>query len=232
MKVLFIHHSTGANLIQEGNIREIIRNKEPRIEFWDHSYNLYKYFSRFLSRFNYHTGLTDNKDRITNKDFNITLSNNSPKEFAEIFSRDPKDETLKQILEFDIIAFKNCYGTTKIISDKQLHEFKSYYKVIRDSLVKYKDKKFILLTPPPLRKECTKKEYANRAKNLVSYLSSNEFINKTSNLQVFDFFGLLADRNGMLKKEYSRFMSLDSHPNKFANKQIAPIFADYIKDLV
>lgn len=231
-KILFIHHSTGGNLIKEGNLRDEIKKLSPTVEFWDHSYNLYKYFPRLLSRFTHHKGLSDNNGRITGTEYNIVLSNNSPREYAEIFSRDSNDPTLKQILQYDIIAFKNCYPTTRIATDEQLEENIKYYKIIRDSLKKYPNKKFIVFTPPPAREETTNTKQATWAKKLVNFLNSNEFTSDSKNIYIFDFFTLLADENGYLKKEYTRLLPSDSHPNKRANVTIAPIFAKYLVEVV
>lgn len=230
-RILFIHHSTGGNLIKEGKLRDKIKKIAPTIELWDHSYNLYKHFPILLSNFTHHKGLSDSNGKVTGKDYNIVLSNNSPKEYAEIFSRNQNDETLKQILQYDIIAFKNCYPTTRITTDKQLIEDINYYTSIRNNLKKYTTKKFILVTPPPERKETTTARNAIRAKKLVDYLTSKEFVKNVTNFYVFNFFGLLADNNGYLKKEYTRLLPNDSHPNKKANLEISPFFAKYLVSL-
>ncbi len=222
-KILFIHHSTGANLIREGRLRNLITNAE----FWDHSYNLYKVAPLLFAQFTHHKGLSDKNGKITGQDYDIVLSNNNPREYAEIFGRDPSDPTLKSILSYDIVAFKNCYPTTKIISDAMLHEYGDYYKSIFKSLKKYSEKEFVLVTPPPLREELTTPEYAERAKKLVSWLLSQG----TSNIKVFNLFGELADENGFLKKKYSRLLPWDSHPNNLANQTIAPVFAAFLNNL-
>lgn len=231
-KILFIHHSTGANLIREGKLRAELAKLNPDIEFWDHGYNLYNIFPTLLAKFTHHTGLRDNNGHITGHDYDIVLGNNSPREYAEIFARDASDSTLKQILGYDIIAFKNCYPTTKITSDSQLEENTGYYKSIRESLGKYPKKKFVLLTPPPLRRELTEPEYTNRAIKMVEWLKSKEFLRATTNIKVFDLFGLLTDEGGYLKKEYCRLLPMDSHPNKLANKTVAPLFAKYLTEMV
>ncbi len=230
-KILFIHHSTGGNLIKEGDLRNEIKKLNSTIEFWDHSYNLYKYFPKLLSNFTHHKGLSDNNGEITGADYNIVLSNNSPKEYADIFSRDPNDSTLKSILNYDIIAFKNCYPTTRIATNEQLEEDIRYYKVIRDNLKKYPNKQFIVFTPPPARKETTNTDQAIRAKKLVDWLNSKEFTGDSKNIYVFDFYSLLADENGFLKKEYTRLLPWDSHPNKKANLSVAPILAKYLIEI-
>lgn len=224
-KILFIHHSTGANLIREGHLRDEIEKLGPRIEFWDHGYNLYQTFPKLLANFTHHTGLKDNNGVVTGKDYDIVLSNNGPREYAEIFSRDINEKTLKSILSYDVIAFKNCYPTTKITSDEQLEEDKKYYQIIRDNLKKHSQKQFVLLTPPPIRKSLTNSENAQRAQKLVHWLNSPDFLQGVSNIHVFDFFGLLVDEHGFLKKEFERLITLDSHPNKKANVTVGPIFA-------
>ncbi len=227
-KVLFIHHSTGGNLIREGHLRDEIKKLEPSIELWDHSYNLFPVFPLLLAKYTHHKGLSNAKGEITGEDYNLVLSNNSPKEYAEIFSRDPHDPTLNAILSYDVIAFKNCYPTTKIVSDQQLDEDKKYYSTIRNSLRKYPDKQFVILTPPPERKETTNNENAKRAMKLVKWLNSEEFLSGVSNIHVFDFFTLLTDKDGLLKKEYQRLLPWDSHPNTIANSEIAPLLAKYL----
>ena len=231
-KVLFIHHSTGGNLIIQGNLRDEINRLDSQVEFWDHSYNLYKFFPLLLAKFTHHKGLTNPKGQITGKDYNIVLSNNSPKEYADIFSRSANDTTLRSILNYDVIAFKNCYPTTKITSEALLSNHIKYFKTIRNSLKKYHAKQFILVTPPPLRQEATTLRNAKRAKRLVQWLTSRAFTKDTPNIHVFDLFSLLADKSGFLKKKYTRLLPFDSHPNKTANMEVGPYFARKIVEAV
>jgi hypothetical protein len=230
-RILFIHHSTGANLIREGQLRKELAQLDPTIQLWDHNYNLLPICTKFLAIHTNYKGLSDAQENITGKDYAITLSNNSPKEYAEIFSQDRNDVTLQAILKYDIIAFKNCYPTTKITSSQQLIDDKSFYTIIRDSLKKYPEKQFVLITPPPIHKELTTKIYAKRAQTLVHWLVSPEYLNGINNMYVFDFFHLLADKDGFLKKEYQRLIPWDSHPNKLANETIAPIFAQFLTEI-
>ncbi|MCA9328136.1 hypothetical protein KC959_00030, partial [Candidatus Saccharibacteria bacterium] len=83
----------------------------------------------------------------------------------------------------------------------------------------------IILTSPPLRPTSTSKENAARAKELASWLRRENFGNYVS---VFDFFSLLSDDDGCLKKDYRRLIWLDNHPNKRAAKDIAPRFVEAI----
>lgn len=104
--------------------------------------------------------------------------------------------------------------------------------MIKENLKKYHGKQFILVTPPPERKELTTLENAKRAKKLVGWLCSKEFSKGILNVHIFDLFSLLADSNGFLKEEYTRLIPVDSHPNIKANVHIAPIFAQKIVEVV
>lgn len=230
-RILFIHHSTGGNLIKEGDLRGEIKRLNSTLEFWDHSYNLYEVFPILLANVTHHKGLSNYKGDITGIDYNINLSNNSPKEYAELFSRDTSDSTLKLILSYDVIAFKNCYPTTKLKNDEQLNSYFNYYNQIKERLMKYETKQFLILTPPPLRKETTTPENAKRAIRLAQGLCSKEFLNDIPNISSFDLFSLLSDEFGFLRKDYTRLLPFDSHPNKKANRSVAPIFAQKIVEV-
>lgn len=230
-KILFIHHSTGGNLIKEGNLRGEIHKLDPEVALWDHNYNLFPVLTMLLANNTHLKGLSDAEGKVTGMDYHIVLSNNSPKEYADIFSRDPSDPTLKAILSYDVIAFKNCYPTTRITSDQQLLNDMKYYAAIRDSLAKYPNKQFVLMTPPPARRETTNEGNATRAMKLVHWLRSDEFLRDAPNIHIFDLFGLLANENGVLRTEYERVLPWDSHPNKKANLAVAPMFAAYLVKL-
>lgn len=226
--ILFIHHSTGGNLIKEGNLRTKITKLNPKIELWDHNYNLSPVLPTLLAKVTHLKGLSDPSGKVTGRDYNINISNNSPKEYAAIFARDTRNPTLKAILGYNVIAFKNCYPTTKIVSDQQLADDVRYYTVIRESIKKYPRKHFVVLTPPPTRKATTNTQNAKRAIKLVNWLNSKAFTNGVTNIYIFDLFTLLADKNGMLKKEYERLVPWDSHPNQKANLAVAPVFAKFL----
>lgn len=235
-KILFIHHSTGGLLLRFGHIRKLLREKTPHLELWDHAYNLYPVhmLSWFLGPLTFRTGLSDSNGKMTGRDFNIVISNNSPKEYTDIFSRNPSDGTLKQILDFDVVIFKNCFPTSKISSDQQLNEYKSLYKSIFRNLATYPNL-FVVFTQPPLRQEVTNLDEAARARNLTTWMKSSE-AGISKNISVFNFFDLLADDTGMnqnmLKRDCCTIIPIDSHPNIRANRKIGVEFTNHIIKVV
>lgn len=227
LRILFIHHSTGGNLIREGNLRQELRRILPEAELWDHNYNLFPIFPKFFATHTHLRGLSDQAGNYTGTDYRITIGNDSPSGYADIFRRKPNDPMLSQILRYDCILFKNCYPTTRIGSDEKLSELIRLYTDIREHLIMYPSKLFVLMTPPPARRETTNTANAGRAIKLATFLTSPAFLS-IHNLRVFDLFGNLSDHDGFLKREYTRAFPFDSHPNHDANSDIAPKLAIFL----
>lgn len=233
IRVLFIHHSTGGLLLMLGKVRKLLTEKAPNIKLWDHGYNLFplKWLSYLTGKITFKTGLSDGNGKMIGKDFNIEISNSSPKEYADIFSRDKSNPTLSEILKFDVIIFKNCFPTSKIETTEKLEKYKEYYLKIVKSIFRYPNL-FILFTPPPVRRESTNPVWAENARKLADWLKTATRIIGSKNIAVFDFFDKLADKEGpnknRLKREYCFPIVNDSHPNIRANQEVGKLFVDFL----
>lgn len=242
MKLLFIHHSTGANLILQGDLRALLKSRIPTLELWGHSYNLLPWWQLTAHIFPYHTGLSDQNGKLTGTDYKIEITNTDPQGYADLFSEEihsPPDNALSKIVaNFDIIMFKSCFPVTKIETEEKLKHYQDCYLKIRDTIDKLSNKKFILLTAPPLRKEMTKSEWAARARRYANWMKSNEYLEERKNMFVFDFFDALAkgdsqsDNFNMLRRDYCSIIPIDSHPNQMANQQVARKLADFISQSI
>ncbi len=229
IKTIFIHHSTGANLINQGNIRKNLQREGSNIQFWDHGYSYSPLIDRLYSFFYPHiAGLSDFNGNQTGIDYHINITNTDPQGYEDLFKQSPTNHALDQILTYEVIIFKSCFPVTKITSDKKLEKYKQNYASIRKTIDKLPDKLFILFTPPPLRSSMTKPDYANRARIYSQWMKSNEYIQQRKNVVVFDFFDLLANKENVLKSDYCHFLPFDSHPNKQTNEKIGPIFVDFL----
>jgi hypothetical protein len=213
--IMFLHHSCGANLIEQGNVRQLLTNLG--YEFYDHGYN--------------DDGLVLADGTWTGTNFDVPDDNTDPDGLANIFAQpldDPPDNTFSHLMEYDVIAFP----TSNIQSDEQLADYKSYYLSIRDRMDEYPNKIFIVVTPPPEIPNDTDSAAASRARAWASWLGSNEYLSGHPNVFTFDFFNLLADpSDNMLRAEY-RTDEWDAHPNELANQTIGPLFADFIDQAV
>jgi hypothetical protein len=217
--VILLHHSTGANLIQQGGVRE--RLTDLGYEFYDHGYN--------------EDGLVLADGTWTGTNFDVPDDNTDPDGLAAIFAQplhDPPDNTFSHLMEYDVIAFKSCFPTSNIQSDEQLAGYKSYYLSIRDRMDEYPNKIFIVITPPPEIPNDTDSAAAARARAWASWLASDEYLSGHANVFTFNFFNLLADpSDNMLRAEY-RTDEWDAHPNELANQTIGPLFADFVDQAV
>ncbi len=246
-RVLFLHHSVGANLIDQGNVRALFAAEG--YDFWDHGYNV--------------EGLRDPKGDRVEPGFDILNDNTDPDGFAAIFAQpvhNPPDNTLSYALAYDVIVFKSCFPNSDIAGDEQLSKFKAIYLGIRSTMDRYPDRLFVVITSPPLSPAATRPENAARARVLANWLRSDEYLRGHPNVVTFDLFDALADGSNTLRAEYLEpaypidFTSLgkvpssalnvfrtvramvfgrptysaDSHPNLTANRKVGPLFVQSI----
>ncbi len=218
IRILFMHHSTGGNLIQQGRVREGL--SALGYEFWDHGYN--------------EEGLCGPDGSPTGTNFAVPDDNTDPDGWAAIFAQpvtDPPTNTLSYILGYDVILFKSCFPTSDITDEEMLSNYERYYLSIRDVIDQHPDKLFVAFTPPPLVPGATSPQNAVRARRWAAYLVSEGYGNGHPNLAVFDFFSLLADRDGYLRAEY-RSDEADSHPNDLANRTIGLVLIGFVHSLI
>jgi hypothetical protein len=219
IRIIFMHHSTGLGLIEQGGVREAF--KELGYQFWDHGYN--------------EEGLTDPNGEQLGVNWAVPDDNTDPDGWQVIFAQrvtKPPTNTLSHMLEYDVIIFKSCFPNADIQDDDQLENYRTYFLSIRDVIDKYPDKLFIPFTIPPLVPDSTSPEAAARARRWAEYLTSPEFLDGHPNIFVFDFFSQLADKNGYLQAKYRGEDPGDSHPNELANQTVGPVFVKFVDQAV
>ena len=218
-RVIFLHHSTGANLIEQGDVRS--RFTALGYEFDDLGYN--------------GDGLVLGDGTWTGRNFDVPDDNTNPDGYAVIFAQplhDPPDNTFSHLMQYDVIVFKSCFPVSIIESDEQLAEYKGYYWSIRKRMDQYPNKLFIVVTQPPEIPADTNAQAAARARTFTNWLASDEYLSGHPNIVTFNFFNLLADPStNMLRTIYQTDAS-DAHPNELANRTIAPLFVDFVDQAV
>ncbi len=216
--IIFLHHSVGERLINEGGVRELFA--KAGYDFWDHDYNW--------------IGLRNPSGRQVGYSYNVPQDNTDPDGLAGIFGQPVYGlplNTFSALLQHQVIAFKSCFPASNIQSDEQLAERKTYYLKIRAVIDQHPDKLFILLTQPPLNPAETTPEAAARAREIVQWLMSDEYLAGHSNIAAFDLYTLLAENDpsssdyNMLRASYRT--GVDSHPVKTTNEKIGAMFVDF-----
>ena len=217
--IIFLHHSTGHNLIEQGGVRELFT--EAGYDFWDHGYTW--------------PGLRRPDGSETGYSYRIPDDNTDPDGLGRIFSQlvyPLPINALSGLLQHDVIIFKSCFPASQIDSEEQLQTYKDTYLAMRDVMDRYPDKLFIVMSPPPLNPVSTDPQAAARARAFANWLASDVYLADHPNVFAFDFFAALAESDpaaadsNMLRADYRD--GEDSHPNQTANEIVGPHFAGMV----
>lgn len=210
--LFFLHHSTGRNLIAEGDVRTHLAQTDATLEFWDHDYN--------------YIGLSDPDGELTGTSYDIPNDNTDPDGLYTLWTTDNTARALI-LANHEVIAFKSCYPASDIGSEAELAQYKTWYRAIRDVLDTRTDRVFVVMSPPPRHRLATDADDAARARAFADWLGGDEFLDGHPNLVYFDLFDALAGDDDMLNYDYERsHTDSDSHPNAAANAAVGPLFAE------
>ena len=211
--IVFLHHSVGGNLINQGGVREAFA--AAGYQFWDHDYN--------------YLGLRAPDGQYTGYSYRVPGDNTDPDGLLAIFRQPAYDlpvNTLSGLLQHEVILFKSCYPASDLVSAEQLRQRQDWYLQMRAVMDAHPDKIFIALTPPPLNPAETRPDIAARARAFADWLAADDYTAGHPNIFVFDLFGALAEGSpaapdyNMLRAAYRD--GTDSHPNRAANETIGP----------
>jgi hypothetical protein len=219
IKLFFLHHSVGENLINQGNIRAVISAYNSAngssYELWDHGYN--------------EQGLFNGSGAAVGISYDIPDDNTNPDGFLNLWLNLDQAWTNSRnriMANYKVIAFKSCFiALENLNSVEELNTWKSWYLGMRDYFDAHSDKLFVVVTPPPLQSAATNANSAALARQFAQWLSSSEYLGGHANVVCFDLFGALANAGNVLRPDYD---SGDSHPNDAANAIIGPVFANFL----
>ncbi|MBU2103045.1 MAG: SGNH/GDSL hydrolase family protein [Candidatus Omnitrophota bacterium] len=223
-KLLFIHHSCGENWLADG-LRDALQGKG--IEVHDATYG---------------DAIGEDTD----------VCHWYPKfkgQLEQIFTFDAHPDTYYQdASQNDIIMFKSCFPNSDITDEgnietataedceKTMASYKASYNALVDIFAAHPDKLFIIVTAPPLLARETSPAAAGRARQFnawltTEYLSNYREKSRLHNVVVFDFFSVLADDKGFLRKDLASNPG-DSHPSAGANKKATELFLPFLDSAI
>lgn len=235
-KVVFLHHSTGGNLYNEGGVASWIQN-----------YNLENSTDYLIKERSY-----------PNTPYPWA---NYPYDYWNLWINGECDnnksgiECLESICDkYDVVIWKHCFPGASInesseagdvaSSTKTLANYKEQYRALRTKMDEIAETKFIIWTLVPVHRLTGGSPNRERAQEFVEWVKSDwltEDGKQHPNIYIFDFFSLAAElnaepQNGLqycLKYDYEKsHESSDSHPNQQANQTIGPIFAEFIVEVI
>ncbi len=206
--MLFIHRSVGRNLLEEGNLRQLLNSWHIQLDDYDNN-----------------TGILTYDDGTAARGLIIPGNNTNPESLAAFFADWPE-----LLNGYDAVMFKSCYPNSHIQDAHALETAQTYYTSILGAF-RTRQKTLIILTTPPLRPLFTNTREAALANQLAAWLvgSSDDLVH------VFDFHHALSEpagrHTGMLKRAYRRPAPWDNHPNSLAHQTLAPHIATFIGSL-
>jgi hypothetical protein len=219
-RMVFLHHSVGKGILEEGGLRDSLFDIGVSIKSATYGDDIGQDtdMRHWLPKFR------DGMNRILR------------------FKAHPNTYYSNDITN-DIVMFKSCYPNSDISSEgtepgnptgkeRSVADFKAAFEDLKPEFAKRKDKLFIYMTAPPLVPEETSPENARRAREFNNWLIGEylpAYVSETgcNNLVVFDLFGFLAGEDNYLKQEYRRAHKGDSHPNVTANREAAAKFMQF-----
>ncbi len=224
--IFFLHHSTGRNIIEEGNVRDAVEAyniaRGSEVGFWDHDYN--------------YIGLRNPEGAYLGYSYDIPGDNTYPDGLHALWttSNGARSAILEQ---HQVIAFKSCFPACDITSESMLQQYKDWYLDMRDVFDQYPHRTFVVMSPPPRHRLASNAAAATRARAFANWLGSAEYLSGHDNLRYYDLFTRMAhaddgsDQANYLRYDYERsHYSTDSHPNVFANQSEASELIQFLLD--
>lgn len=233
--IIFLHHSTGQRIwIGETN-RYIFRlTKRNDVQNYFKNWNK-KHKSNYV---------------ITERAFPAATPygwKNDPYDYYNIWVKNAGDkpymnEPTLEILtrEYDVIIYKHCYPVSNIMEDtgnpdinseeRRIENYKLQYLALKSKMQEFPDNKFIIWTPAVQVQNNLTLEEAQRTQSFYRWMKE-EWDDKGDNVYIWDFYQYETDGGLYLKDEYST-TTTDSHPNKKFAGRIAPLFAQFIIDVI
>jgi len=234
-RIVFIHHSTGS-AIWSGSVNRYVHKITGKGD-------VERYFSKYNKKQNTNYQISE---RVFPKSepygwknypydyYNIWVKNAGNQAYME-------EPTLEMLTEaYDVIIFKHCYPVGVILEDtgnpdinsdeRRLENYILQYEALKKKMHEFQDNKFILWTPAALVKNHTTEEQALRTREFYEWMI-NEWDEDGDNIYLWDFYRLETEGELYLKNEYAAGPD-DSHPNPTFSGMAAPLFGQFIIDVV
>jgi hypothetical protein len=232
MEIVFLHHSTGNLIWQEG------------VEDWFERYNTEHGTDYHVAEQDFPT----NGGNYPYDYWNIWVNHAG----NESFMGNPTLELLTQ--QYDMIILKHCFPVSNIREDKgspdissaekRIENYKLHYRALKTKMRDFPNTTFLVWTGAARVKNITflervfsiftgkspTEESARRAKTFFNWVRG-EWDEPGDNIYLWDFYQLETEGGLYLKPEYAEAPA-NSHPNKAFSKKVAPLLCQRIVDVI
>jgi len=234
-KIIFLHHSTGYSVWLGKTNNYIYKvTKKGDVQKYIENYNrknktIYQISERFFPKSQPYGWNNYPFDY-----YNIWVKNSGNQPYME-------ESTLELLTpEYDVIVFKHCFPVSNINADsaipdinspeKTIQNYKLQYNALKQKLHEFPNNKFIIWTPAVNTQKSMTEDQAIRTKDFRNWVV-NEWDEKGDNIFVWDFYSYETE-GGLYLTEKNAVSQDNSHPNRKFSGEVAPIFAQFILDVI
>lgn len=237
-KIIFLHHSTGSN-VWKGKPQGFdkvtnIFNKVYAVPEWFNNYNAQNKTNYFITEQNFPKGEPYAWENYPYDYYNIWVKNAGNEPYME----EPTLEILTA--QYDLIIFKHCFPVGHIEEDtgnpdieskeKRIENYKLQYAALKEKLLQFPHKIFLVWTGAANVEAKTTPEYAQRTKVFFDWVKT-EWDTEGDNIFLWDFYELETEGGIYLTEENAR-NSENSHPNSDFSSKAATLFCQRIVDII
>lgn len=240
--IIFLHHSVGLGLIENGGLREKFHNLG--YQFWDHDYNqpglrkptgVTPFFSDTGTNYNIPGDNTDLLPGLRDLFAQPLITSGVPPLPQNcVISGHENDKAFTCLMRHQVIIFKSCFPNSKIETDAKLEQYKQIYRAIVARADQYPNHIFITLGFPPLNAHdslAPTAAEARRAREFTNWLATSPDVSGAAhpNFFVYNLFDKLAGTDNFLKPAYYLDANTtDSHPNAQAGRDVSTDFVNFV----
>lgn len=234
-KIIFLHHSTGRCIwVGETNELAVRLGRKGAVQRYFENYNLNNNTDYVITE-----QIFPKKEPYGWKNYpydyyNIWVKNGG----GESYMDEPTLEFLSR--EYDVIVFKHCFPVSRIAEgrglpdidseEKRIENYKLQYNALKRKMHSFPGTRFILWTPPALVKDQTTPDQAMRAYEFYRWILE-DWKENDDNIYIWDFYNYETEGGLYMKEEFASGPD-DSHPNKTFSERIAPLFSQFIIDVI
>jgi hypothetical protein len=234
-KAIFLHHSTGYNVWVGGTNRYVYKlTKKGDVSRYIDKHNRKNNTGYIVTEQYFPKESPYGWNNYPFDYYNIWVKNSGEKPYME-------EPTLEQLTsQYDLIIFKHCFPGSRIQADtaapdinsseKTIENYKLQYNALKVKMHEFPDNKFIVWTPAVNTKNVMTEDEAKRTAEFHKWLLE-EWDEKNDNIYLWDFYALETEDGLYFPDKYASSPD-DSHPNKEFCARVAPLFGQFIIDVL
>ena len=234
-KIIFLHHSTG-QVVWYGQVNRYVRKLTDKsdVKTFFKRYNRKNKTSYVIEDLTFPKKETYGWRNYPYDYYNIWVKNAGDKPFMD----EPTLEILTK--RYDVIVFKHCYPVSNIQKDtgepdvnsdeRRLENYKVQYQTLKTKMHEFPNTKFILWSPPVHVKSLISEDEAKRTRLFHDWMV-NEWNNEKDNIFIWDFYSYQTEGELYFNEKYA-VDNKNSHPNKAFAARMAPLFGQFIIDVI